>query len=208
MMRKILTLLSATALLATPAISHARGFDSNFSQAVTGPIKLEIVVSDDLAHRANNKSNNRADRRSRLRLKEAFSNNSYYGDKEIVYLLKEMREELEYDFAKRGITLSDTAPTILRVTIENVKNNRPTIKQLSIDNNLSFRSVSTGGAEITANITSASGETLGQAEYEYYSTFNDSQTQFQSIWGDTNQAFSRFSRHLSKKLAKSGASST
>jgi len=154
-MRKILTLLSATALLATPAISHARGFDSNFSQAVTGPIKLEIVVSDDLAHRANNKSNNRADRRSRLRLKEAFSNNSYYGDKEIVYLLKEMREELEYDFAKRGITLSDTAPTILRVTIENVRNNRPTIKQLSIDNNLSFRSVSTGGAEITANITSA-----------------------------------------------------
>jgi len=208
-MRRILRLFSAAALLlALPTAAQAQGLKTDFSETIKGPVKLEIIVSEDLAHRANNLPEKLTDRSARSRLNAAFASNGYYGDKEIVYLLKEMQEELEYDFAKRGITLSDTAPTILRVTIENVRNNRPTIKQLSIDNNLSFRSVSTGGAEITANITSASGETLGQAEYEYYSTFNDPQTQFQSIWGDTNQAFSRFSRHLSKKLAKSGASST
>ena len=48
-MRNILTLLSAAALLAVPTAAQARGLDSNFSQAVTGPIKLEIVVSEDLA---------------------------------------------------------------------------------------------------------------------------------------------------------------
>jgi len=137
-MRKYLTLLSAVALLATPAISQARGFKSDFSNAITGPIKLEVIVSDDLAHRANNLPQKRSNRRSRLRLNAAFSNHGFYGDKEITYLLEEMQEELEADFAKRGITLSDTASTTLRVTIENVRNNRPTIKQLSVDNSLSF----------------------------------------------------------------------
>jgi len=47
-MRKFLTLISAAALLSTPAIAQARGFDSNFSQNVAGPYKLEIVVSEDL----------------------------------------------------------------------------------------------------------------------------------------------------------------
>jgi len=207
-MRKILTLLSAAALLATPAISQARGFDSDFSQAITGPLKLEIIVSEDLAHRANNLPEKLTDRSARSRLNAAFASNGYYGDKEIVYLLEEMEEELREDFAKRGIALSDTAPTVLRVTIEKVRNNRPTIKQLSVDSSLSFSSFSIGGAEITADLTSASGEILGKAEYEYYSSFNDRPTQFARIWGDTRLAFSKFSRKLSKKLAKQGASTS
>jgi len=192
-MREILTLISAAALLATPAISQARGFDSDFSQSITGPIKLEVIVSEDLAHRANNLPKKRSDRGSRSHLNAAFSNNGYYGDKEIVYLLEDMQKELRQDFAKRGIALSDTAPTILRVTIEKVRPNRPTFKQLSVDSSLSFRSISTGGAH---------------AEYEYYSSFNDRATQFARVWGDTSHAFSNFSRKLSKKLAAEGAASS
>jgi len=56
-MRKYITLLPAAALLVTPAFAQARGFDADFSKAVTGPFKLEVVVSEDLAHRAN--KNNR-----------------------------------------------------------------------------------------------------------------------------------------------------
>jgi len=171
-MRKTLALLSAAALLATPVISQARGFNSDFSTSVSGPIKLEIIVSDDLAHRANNLPKKLRDRGSRSRLNSAFANNGHYGDKEITYLLEEMQEELERDFAKRGISLSDTAPTTLRVTIEEVRPNRPTFKQLSVDSSLSFNSFSIGGAEISAD------------------------------------AFSNFSRHLSKKLIKLGASSS
>ena len=204
-MRKFLTLFSAAALLLTPAAAQARGFDSNFSQAITGPIKLEVVVSEDLAHRANNLPEKLTDRGSRNRLNAAFANNGHYGEKEIAYLLEEMEEELRDDFAKRGITLSDTAPTLLRVTIEEVKPNRPTFNQLKEDNSLSFKSYGVGGAEITADLTSASGESLGNAEYDYFSSFNDSPTQFAGIWTDTNRAFSKFSKRLSKKLAALGA---
>lgn len=207
-MRKILATLSTAALLATPIMAEARGFNSDFSNTVIGPIKLEIIVSEDLAHRANNLPKKLSDRGSRSRLNASFSNNGRYGDKEITYLLEEMEEELRDDFEKYGITLSDTAPTVLQVTIEEVKPNRPTFNQLAKDSSLSFRSISIGGAEITANLSAVSGESLGQAEYEYFSSFNDRATVGFGVWTDTNRAFSRFSKKLSKKLAALGAASS
>ena len=150
-MRKFLTLISAAALLSTPAIAQARGFDSNFSQNVAGPYKLEVVVSEDLAHRANNLPEKLSDRASGRRLNASFANNGNYGDKEIEFLLEDMEKEITRDFAKRGLTLSDTAPTLLRVTINKVRPNRPTHNQLSEDIGLSFSSFGIGGADVSAN---------------------------------------------------------
>lgn len=202
-MRKFLTLISAAAILATPAFAQARGFDSNFSQAVTGPIKLEIVVSEDLAHRANNLPEKLSDRGSGNRLNSGFSNNGKYGDRAIERLLEEMNDELVADFAKRGLTLSDTAPTLLRVTIDRVKPNRPTFNQLSDDPSLSYESFSIGGADITAEFIQAGGQVIGTAEYDYYSSFQDGDfIQFAGTWTDADRAISRFSERLTKKLAK------
>jgi len=207
-MRKILTLLSAATLLATPALAEARGFDSNFSTEITGPIKLEVVVSEDLAHRANNLPKKLTNRGSRSRLNGAFANNGHFGDRAITFLIEDLEEELTRDFAKRGITLSDSAPTLLRVTIDKVKPNRPTVNQLANDNSLSFRSFGIGGADVSAEITSASGETLGQADFDYYSSFLDGPLEGRSSWFDASRAFSRFSKSLSKKLVRVGAASS
>lgn len=200
-MRKFLTLISAAALLATPAFAQARGFDADFSQAVTGPFKLEVVVSEDLAHRANHLPKKLSDRGSSSRLNSPFSNNGKYGDRAIEHLLEEMREELVQDFEKRGLTLSDSAPTLLRVTINEVKNNRPTFNQLKEESNLSFKSFGIGGADVSAEVISAGGVVVGKAEYDFFSSFNDRPVQSSGTWTDADRAFSRFSKKLSKKLA-------
>ena len=200
-MRKFLTLISATAILATPVFAQARGFDSDFSQAVTGPFKLEIVVSEDLAHRANNLPKKLSDRGSSSRLNSPFANNGKYGDRAIEYLLEDMQDEIVDDFAKRGLTLSDSAPTLLRVTINKAKPNRPTFNQLSEDASLSFQSYGVGGAEVSAEFISAGGTVIGSAEYDYFSSFNDRPLGATGTWTDATRAFSRFSKKLSKKVA-------
>ena len=112
-----------------------------------------------------------------------------------------METEITEDFAKRGLTLSDTAPTILRVTIEEVKPNRPTFNQLSEDPNLSFQSFGIGGAEVSAEVVSQGGSVIGTADFDYFSNFNDGTLTGIGVWTDTSRAFSRFSKRLSKKLA-------
>ena len=208
-MRKFLTFISAAALLATPAFAQARGFDSDFSQAVSGPFKLEVVVSEDLAHRANNLPKKLSDRgRTNSRSNSGFSNNGKYGDRAIEYLLEEMEDDIVRNFAKRGVSLSETAPTLLRVTINEVKPNRPTFNQLSSEPSLSFKSIGIGGADVSAEIVSAGGTVIGTADYDYYSSFNDANIEGSGIWTDTNRAFSMFSKKLSKKLAKLDAKSS
>lgn len=207
-MRKFLTLISAAAILATPALAQARGFDSDFSQAVAGPFKLEIVVSEDLAHRANNLPKKLSDRGSGTRLNSSFSNNGKYGDRAIEFLLEDMQDEIVDDFARRGLTISETAPTLLRVTINEVKPNRPTFNQLREDSNLSFQSFGIGGADVSADLISAGGAVIGSAEYDYFSSFNERPLGAAGTWTDASRAFSRFSKKLSKKLAAVDASSS
>jgi hypothetical protein len=206
-MRIFLTLISASALLVIPSMANAGGFNSDFSQTITGPMKLEVVVSDDLAHRANNLPEKLSDRPSR-RLNATFGNNGQYGEKAISYLIDDMSEELLRDFSKRGIRLNDSSATILRVTIEDAKPNRPTFRQLSKDTSLSFQSFGIGGADVSAEVISAGGGVIGRADYSYYSTLNDHPFRPIGTWEDTNRAFDRFSKKLSKKLAANGAATS
>jgi len=207
-MRRLISLLSAAALLAVPSTALALGLKTNFSEPITGPIKLEIVVSEDLAHRANNLPKKLSDRTSNSRRTGSFTSNGNYGDASIAYLLNDLKEELVHDFAKRDIVLSDSAPTVLKVTIENVKPNRPTRNQRRTDSNLSKKSYSIGGADISVDVTSVSGSHLGTAKFDYYSSFGDRPIFFTGTWLDTERAFDMFSKDLSKKLVKAGASTT
>jgi len=206
-MRKLTPFFLTTFLLATPALAQARGFDSDLATTVTGPLKLEVVVSENLAHRANNLPKKLSDRNSSSRLNASFANNGRYGEREIEYLLEDMQEEIVEDFGKQGIALSDTAPTRLRITIEMAKPNRPTFNQLRKDTSLSFQSFSVGGAEVSAEIISSNGEVIGSANYDYYPSLLERPYRAAGTWRDAKQSFSRFSRRLSKKLAAVGASS-
>ncbi len=203
-MRRLLTCLSAAAILATPAFAEATGFKSDLTSKLSGPLKLEVVVSEDLAHRANNLPKKLSDRGSGSRLNSSFSNNGRYGDREIEYLIEEMQEEIVEDFAKHKLSLSDDAPTLMRVTIDMAQPNRPTFNQLSRDTSLSFKSFGIGGADVSVEFIDAKGEIIGNASYDYYSSIHERQFQGRATWSDANRTFSRFSKRLSKKLASLG----
>ena len=205
-MKRLTPILVLGASLSFSSLANATGFDSDLATTITGPIKVEVVVSEDLAHRAEHLPKKLSDRGSSRRLNAAFANNGKFGQRDIDRLVEEMNEELVEDFEKYGITISDDAPTVLRVTLEKVKPNRPTFKQLSEDTSLSFQSFSIGGAEITAEVIGAGDENLGTMEYDYYSNFNDIGSRGLTTWYDTNRTISRFSKRAAKKLAALGAS--
>jgi len=207
-MRKIFALISTLALFTTSGVAHARGFDFDFSETAIGPIKLEVIASDDLTHRAKHLPKKLSKRGSSLRLNSPFSQNGKYGEKEISYLIDEMTEELNDDFSKKGIVISNDARKILRVTIEMAKPNRPTFNQLSRDPSLSYQSYGVGGAKLSAVIITDAGETIGQASYDYYSTLTHHDFRPIGTWSDSKRAFSRFSKKLSKKLAALTAASS
>jgi len=205
-MRKILSLVSAAALIALPSTALAHGSKSDISDNIKGPIKVEITVSEDLAHRANNLPKKRSDRSSRPRKTGAFANYGKYGDDAIAYLLHDLKAELIDDFVKRDISFSETPATIIKVTIEKAKPNRPTANQLKHDGKLFFKSLSTGGAEVSVEVLSNTGEKLGHAHYDYYGSFGDTAINVRNSWYDASEAFHYFSKEFSKKLVKAGAS--
>jgi len=207
-MRRILSLLSAAALLMVPASASALGLKTNFTETITGPIKLEIVLSEDLAHRANNLPKNLSDRTSGSRRTGSFASNGHYGDESLTYLIHDLNKELTDDFAKRDIVLSNTATIVLKVTLEKVKPNRPTRNQRRRDSNLSRKSYSIGGADISVDVISSSGSHIGSAKFDYYGSFGERPIFILDTWLDTERAFEMFSRSLSKKLVKAGASAT
>ena len=200
-MRKLLTpsLLALTlAAAATPALAKSRGFDSTLTTSLTTPVKIEIVLSEDMAHRANNLPEKLSDR-SHATFRDGFIGNGFYGDRDLEYLQENLRKDLEKNFAKKGIETSQTAATVLRVTIEDAKPNRPTQKQLSKLPGLSFRSISVGGAELGAELISAQGSSLGSITYDYYET-DIRDAAFGGTWSDANFAFERFALRAAKEL--------
>ena len=204
-MRRFNLLLSATALMAMPMAASANGFESTIETPVTAPVKIEVSLSDDLAHRANNLPEKLRDRGngSVRSLRAGFTANGYYGDKALENLVEEIEEELTEDLTDRGITVSDEAQTVLRVTLEDVRNNRPTFEQLARQPSLSMQSFALGGAELTGELIDASGESLGTVEYEWFDrAFNDiAFAQASGVWTDANRAISRFSKRTAKAMS-------
>ncbi len=200
--------LTATLTLALAMTASAKGvgFDSNFTTAVTGPLKIEVVLSEDLAHRADNLPKKLSDRSNARGPRDGFAGNGYYGEKDLQRLIEETVEELTEDFDKAGIEINETSATVLRVTLEDVKNNRPTFRQLAEQPSLSFESFGIGGAELSAVITDESGATLGTMDYRWYDNLDPiGFNRANGTWTDANRAISRFSRRVTKTLKEQGA---
>lgn len=204
-MRRTAILLTTSALLLAPlsASAKARGFDSTISQPLQEAVKIEVVLSEDLTHRADNLPEKLRDRSTgSRRLNSGFSNNGFYGQKSLDRLVEDVVEELNEDFAKKGLIVSDEADMTLRVTLEDVKNNRPTFEQLAREPALSFQSFGLGGAELSAVLIDASGEELGTVDYRWFeNNINNGFAQGNGVWTDAHRAISRFSRRTASTLA-------
>jgi hypothetical protein len=205
-MRRTALILASAALMLAPlsAAAKPRGFDSTISAPVQAPVKIEVVLSEDLAYRANNLPKKLSDRGSGVRsLRSGFSGNGFYGDRSLEQLVEEVYEELNQDFAKKGILVSDDADIVLRITLEDAKNNRPTFEQLSREPSLSFQSFGVGGAELSGELVNLSGENLGTLSYRWFETNIDQFgfAQANGVWTDARRAISRFSKKTAKTLS-------
>lgn len=200
-MRSILasSLLALSFAVAAPAMAKSYGFDTTVTSPLTSAVKIEVIVSEDMAYRANNLPKKLSDRSGARGLNSGFSGNGFYGDRDIERLTERLQSKLENKFAKKGIQVSDTAETVLRITIEDAKPNRPTFNQLSKEPGLSFQSFGNGGAELQAELIAAGGQSLGTMSYKYYE--NDIRdAKFGGTWGDAHRAFGRFASKAAKTL--------
>jgi len=201
-MRKILasSLLALSFTVAAPALAKSYGFDTTVATPVSSAVKIEVIVSEDMAHRANNLPKKLSDRSGARGLRSGFSGNGFYGDRDIERLTERLESKLEKKFAQKGIQISDTASTVFRITIEDAKPNRPTFKQLSVEPSLSYQSFGNGGAELQAELIAAGGQSLGTMSYKFYE--NDIRdARFGGTWSDAHRAFGRFASKAAKTLA-------
>lgn len=204
-MRQLLTasLLAITFAASSSSMAKSSGygysFDSTITKPLTTPVKIEIVLNEDLAYRANHLPKKLSDRNGINRLNSGFANNGFYGERDLQRLTERLQSKIEHKFAKKNIAVTDTATTVLRVTIENVKPNRPTFEQLSRETGLSFQSFGIGGAEITSELIAAGGNSLGSIDYTWYET-DIRDAQFGGTWTDAYRAFSRYASRAAKTL--------
>lgn len=202
-MRKILTasLLTASLLISAPALAKSFGYDSTITEPLSSPVKIEVVLSEELAYRANNLPRKLSDRGGRSRLNSGFSNNGYYGERDLAHLTERLHRKIETSFAKKGIAVSDKSSTVLRVTLANVKPNRPTFEQLRREAGLSYQSIGIGGAEIESELITAGGRSLGTLNYTWFE--NDIRdAQYGGTWSDANRAISRYASRAAKTLSR------
>jgi len=198
-MIRLLAPLAFATILGTAASASARGFDSTLTTEVEGPVKVEIVLSESLAWRGENLPKELSLRSGGARMNSSFGNNGRYGDKELTELVASLEERLVERFEKKGVELSETAPTLLRITVEDARPNRPTFNQLRTEPSLSMRSIGRGGIDITADVIGAGGVSLGTMEYSWYdSDIRDGYSP--STWSDAKRGFSRFATRAAKEL--------
>ena len=201
-MRSVLTssLIALSFAIAAPAMAKSYGYDTTVSAPLTSAVKIEVVLSEDMAHRANNLPEKLSDRSDARGFNSGFSGNGFYGDRDLERLTERLQSKLEKRLTKKGIEVSDTAPTVLRITIEDAKPNRPTFNQLSKEPGLSYQSFGNGGAELQAELIAAGGQSLGTMSYQFYE--NDiREAKYGGTWSDAHRAFGRFASKAAKTLA-------
>ena len=201
-MRSILasSLIALSFAVTAPAIAKSYGFETTVTAPITTAVKIEVVVSEDMSHRANNLPKKISDRGHSSGLRSGFSGNGFYGDREITRLKERLESKLEKRLTKKGVQISDTASTVLRVTIEDAKPNRPTFEQLSKEPGLSYESFAIGGAELQAELIAAGGRSLGTMSYRFYET-DIRDAKFGGTWGDAHRAFGRFASKAAKTIS-------
>ncbi len=119
-----------------------------------------------------------------------------YGEREGERLADDVRKDLLRALEKEGVE-----PARIEVTLIDAKPNRPTFGQLSDRPGLDpIRSISIGGAKLSAVAYDASGNEIGSLEYKWYEN-NIRDVIGAGTWTDANRSFYFFSRKFARQLA-------
>jgi opacity protein-like surface antigen len=125
-----------------------------------------------------------------------------YGVREQARLEAYLHRALERALEREGVSLGETGGSILSITLEDAKPNRPTFKQLGDTPGLSYgASFGIGGAQLTAEFRRAGGS-METFSYRWYES-DITQAFGESNWGDAERAMDRFARRLAQRLAES-----
>ena len=195
----ITTIFVSSLLFSTSALAKPK-FENTIEGEITGPIKVEVILSDDMVHRTTNLPKKISDRNGSRGLNSGFAGNGFYGEKSVNKLMDNVKKIVERRFERKGLNISDEASTIFRITVEDAKPNRPTFEQLSRQAGLSSRSFSTGGASFNAEMVTAGGESLGTMSYRYYDTDIREASFGVATWDDAKKSASFFARKAAKAL--------
>lgn len=115
-----------------------------------------------------------------------------YGLAEVEAQAERLRALVAEDLQRMGVMAGGQ----VRLILVDVRPSRPTRQEMSSRPGLSFRSAALGGASIQGQMTSFDGATTPVAYTWYASDLADSRRQ--SVWGDAQWTFERFSHRLSR----------
>lgn len=198
-MRKILITAATAALLAAPAYAASKNkFVETMALPSGASVKVDVVFSPDMIHRADNLPEKFSDRSGARGLNDGFGGNGFYGVRELDILRNDMTKEMSTDLSNAGYVIGSAGAYTLRVTIEDARPNRPTMRQLSKQPSLSYRSIARGGAQMTAELLDVNGNVVGTSQYGWYDSFLDDYPK--GTWSEAERAFSRYASKTAETI--------
>ncbi len=192
--------LSSSAL-AISTTAYAKAGNYKFTSTIsaqTAPVRVNVVLGEDLAYRADHVSKKLSDRSGSRSLHDGWSGKGEYGQRDLDNLTKRLKRKMEAQLTKNGVHVSDTAANVLNIMITDAQPNRPTFKQLSGQPSLSMSSFGVGGARFEGNFV-ANGQDAGKVSYAWFES-DIRYAQYGSTWRDANYAIDKFARKTAKSI--------
>lgn len=187
----------------TAQATQTKRFESSITSIPAQSIRIDVGLSDDLAARAEGQLDGREHCPNvRTTFKRGFACGGFFGQRDLDHLTENMKKWTTRSFEKKDITVSDESDFVLKLTLVDVQNNRPTQRQISEQVTLSFRSIALGGADLEGELFAPDGTSLGKMSYSYYETFFDEFSQSRGVWTDAKRAIQIFSNRAAKDFAK------
>ncbi len=128
-----------------------------------------------------------------------------YGARDVERLIDELTEAVTRRLERDGHdVVMDAGAIRVAITLEDAWPNRPTSEQLGDRPGLSLRSLSLGGARVSATLYDAAGSQIGEINYSWR-THDISDSVGRATWTDAERTFDRFARNLSAELSRSAS---
>ena len=119
-----------------------------------------------------------------------------YGLREGEYLSERVTRAVSRELEERGVALGEDGYAI-EVTLVDARPNKPTFQQLGDRPGLDYaRSISTGGAELSAVIRAPDGSVADEVTYRRFSSSLLDAQPIVSPWQDANRSINRFANRV------------
>ena len=204
-MRKILTtlILSGSCLIFAHSANarSSQSYETNITALTSSSLRIEVGLSEDMQARADGLPDGKRTCIQSRRINNGFACNGFYGQRDLDHLTEKLEEWTSEALTKKGLNITDEAATVLKLTLVDARNNRPTQNQLTHDSSLNFQSFGLGGAEVSGELFDARGNSLGAVSYAYYDNFLDRFSKSNGTWFDARQAMRRFSKRVATDIA-------